>query len=214
MENCPRESGEFRNPQGSGRGGSNAPPTTRDQGRGRGVLRQQRGRGGTISKTIDRPIYTTSARAYVMKGREDPNALKVIVSIFSFYDMEIHALIDTGSTHSYVCTKHLFDKMPSVEQLEYDMHVTSPLGHSVNVNLVYKNCPLVIHDRKFCKDLIALPFREYDLILGMDWSSKHQTIVDYDKKCLVLKCPDQSTMTVQGIRFGTLSNVISTMQAR
>ena len=30
LENCPIESGEFRNPQGSGRGGSNAPLTTHD----------------------------------------------------------------------------------------------------------------------------------------------------------------------------------------
>ena len=69
-----------------------------------------------------------------MKPHEDPDALEVIAGIFSFYDMEIYALIDQGSTHSYVCTKHLFDKMPLLEQLEYDMHVTSPLGHSVNVN--------------------------------------------------------------------------------
>ena len=127
--------------------------------------------------------------------------------------MEIHVLIDPNSTHSYVFTEHLFDKMPSVEQLEYDMHVTSPLGHNVNVNQVYKNCPIVNHDRKFFTDLIALPFCEYDLILGMDWLSKHQAIVDCDKKFVVLKCPDQLTVTVQGIRFGPLSNVISTMQA-
>ena len=63
--------------------------------------------------------------------------------------MEIYTLIDPGSTHSYVCTEHFFDKMPSVEQLEYDMHVTSPLGHSVNVNRLYENYPIVIHERKF-----------------------------------------------------------------
>ena len=128
--------------------------------------------------------------------------------------MEIYALINLGSTHSYVCTEHLFDKMPSVEQLEYDMHVTSPLGHSVNVNRVYKNCPILIHDRTFSADLIALPFREYDLILGMDWLSKHWAIVDCDKKSVVLKCPDQSTVIIHGIKFDPLSNVISTMQAR
>ena len=149
-----------------------------------------------------------------MKSREDPDAPEVIAGIFSLYDMEIHALIDPGSTHSYVCIENLFDKMPSVEQLEHDMHVTSPLGHSVNVNQVYKNCPIVIHDRKFSADPIALPFREYNLILGMDWLSKHWAIVDCDKKSVVLKCPDQSTVTVQGIRFGPLSNVISTTQAR
>ena len=103
-----------------------------------------------------------------MKAHEDLDALEVIACIFSLYDMEIYALIDLGSTHSYVCTKHLFDKMSSVEQLEYNMHVTSPLGHSVNVNRVYKNCLIVIHDRKFSMDLIALFFCEYDLILGMD----------------------------------------------
>ena len=58
----------------------------------------------------------------------------------------MHALIDLGSTHSYVCIEHVFDKMTAVEQLSYDMHVTSLLGHSVNVNRVYKNYPIIIHD--------------------------------------------------------------------
>ena len=55
-----------------------------------------------------------------------------------------------------------------VEPLAYDMHVTSTMGHSVRVNRGYKKCPLVIHDRKFSVDLIALPFHEFELILGMD----------------------------------------------
>ena len=93
-----------------------------------------------------------------MKAREDPNAPEVIAGIFSFYGIKMHALIDPSFTNSYVCIKDLFDKMPSVEQLEYDMHVTDSLGHSVNVNRVYKNCPIIIHDRKFSADLIALPF--------------------------------------------------------
>ena len=177
-------------------------------------MRQQGRRGGTISETVDRLISTTSARAYAMKSREDPDATKVIAGIFSLYDMDIYDLIDRGSTHSYVCTKRLFDKMPLVEQLEYDMHVTNPLGHSINVNRVYKNFPIIIHDRKFIADLIALPFCEYDLILGMDWLSKHRVIVDCDKKSVVLKCPNQSTVTIQGIKVGPLFNVISTMQAR
>ena len=50
------------------------------------------------------------------------------------------------------------DKITSVERLLYDMHVTSLLGQSVKVNRVYKNRPIVIHDREFSTDLIALPF--------------------------------------------------------
>ena len=118
-------------------------------------------------------MLTDPTRAYVMKVREDQDAFEVIAGIFSLHDIEMHALIDSSSTHSYVCIEHALDKITSVERLLYDMHVTSPLGKSVNVNRVYKNCPIVIHDREFSTDLTALPFREFDLILGMDWLSKH-----------------------------------------
>ena len=117
---------------------------------------------------MDRPISTAPAQAYTMKACEDQDDLEVIAGIFSLYDIEMHALINLGSTHLYICTEHVFDRIPSIEQLPYDMHVTSPLGHSVDVNRVYKNCPIVINDREFPVDLIALPFHEFDLILGMD----------------------------------------------
>ena len=95
--------------------------------------------------------------------------------------------------------------MPSVEPLAYDMLVTSPLGHSIRVNRVYKNCPLMVHDREFSIDLIALPFHEFDLILGMDWLSKHRATVDCDKKTILLKCSNLSE--VNCIRYPIWINV-------
>ena len=74
--------------------------------------------------------------------------------------------------------------MSLVEPLTYDMLITSPLGHSVRVNRVYKDCPLMVHDREFSVDMITLPFHEFDLILGMDSLSKHRAIVDCDKKTI------------------------------
>ena len=79
---------------------------------------------------------------------------------------------------------------------------------------MYKNCPIVIHDREFSVDLIALPFHEFDLILGMDWLSKHQAIIDCDKKTVVLRCSGQSELIVHGVRSGLMSNVILAMQVR
>ena len=139
------------------------------------------------------------ARAYAMKAREDQDAPKVIASIFSLYNFEMHALIDPGSTHSYVCMEHVFDKVPVMEKLAYDMHVTSPLGHSISVNSVYRNCPIVIQAREFLADLTTLPFREFDLILGMDWLTKHRAIVDCGQKTVVLRCSDQSEVIIQGL---------------
>ena len=155
---CPRESGVNKSQQGSGRGRFAAPPSNRDQGRGCSGPSQYRGRGGIVSETMDHPMPTTPARAYPMKAREDQDAPKVIAGIFSLFDIEMYALIDPGSTHSYVCIEHVFDKIPTVEQLAYDMHVTSPLGHSINVNIVYRNYPIVIQARRFLADLIPFPF--------------------------------------------------------
>ena len=79
---------------------------------------------------------------------------------------------------------------------------------------MYKNCPLTVHDREFLVELIVLPFHEFDLILGMDWLSKHRAIVDCDKKIVLLKCSDMSKVTVHGIQSKAVSNVISAMQAQ
>ena len=78
---------------------------------------------------------------------------------------------------------------------------------------MYKNHPLMVHDREFSVDLIALSFHEFDLILGMDWLSKHLAIVDCDKKTILLQCSDLSEVTVHGIRSDLVSNVISAKQA-
>ena len=149
-----------------------------------------------------------------MRAREDQDTPGFIAGNFTLSDTEMHALVDPSSTHSYMCIKQLSYKLSSVKPLAYDMHVTSPLGHSVRVNRVYKNCPLMIHDREFSVDLIAFPFHEFDLIFGMDWLSKYRAIVDCDKRTVVLKCSDLPEVTIHGIPSGSVSNVISSMQAQ
>ena len=207
MENCPKESRDNRNPQSNSRGRSATSPSTRDRGKGLGVQSQHR---GIVSETVDRLMPLALTQAYAMKARGDQDAPEVIADIISLYGIEMHALI----TYSYVCIEHVFDKMIAMEQLSYDMDVTSPLGHNVNVNRVYKNCPIIIHDREFSANLIALPFREFDFILGMDWLSKHRSIIDCEKIIAVLRCSDQFEVIVHGVRFCPMSNVILAMQAR
>ena len=71
MENCPNESRDNRNPQSNNKGRYVAPPSTRARGKGHSGPSQHRGRGDTISETVDRPIPTAPARAYAMKACED-----------------------------------------------------------------------------------------------------------------------------------------------
>ena len=66
-----------------------------------------------------------------MKFVEDKDAPDVIVSNFNIFDTIVHALIDPGSTYSYVCTF-----IPSVgslpkSEIEHDILVTNLIWHNV-----------------------------------------------------------------------------------
>ena len=51
--------------------------------------------------------------------------------------------------------------------------MTNPLEHSVIMNRVYRDCPIRIRKYEFSGDLIELSFKEFDVILGMEWLSRH-----------------------------------------
>ena len=56
-----------------------------------------------------------------MRAREDPDLLGVIAGTFTLFDINLYALIDSGSTHSYICMEQMSDKLPLVELLAYDL---------------------------------------------------------------------------------------------
>ena len=165
------------------------------------------------TQTLGRQDGRALARAYSMKAVEDTDAPDVIAGNFQIFDT-VHALIDPGSTHSYICTDiPNLGKLPRSET-EYDILVTNPLGHSVIVNRVYRDCPIKIQEYQFLGDLIELSFREFDVILGMDWLSRHRAIVDCKMKRVNLRTPDEDEVTFIGERSNHLSNVISAATTR
>ena len=76
------------------------------------------------------------AKAYAMKAVEDTDAPDVIVGNFTIFNTIMHALIDPGSTHSYICTNILSLGNLTRSETEYDILVMNSLGHSVIVNKV------------------------------------------------------------------------------
>ena len=149
-----------------------------------------------------------------MKAVKDKDGPDVIVGHFNIFDTLVHALIDPRSTHCYVCTS-----IPSLGSLlksetEYDILVTNLLGHSVIVNRVYRGCPIKIREYEFSGDLIELSFREFDVILGMDWLSYHQVVVDCRMKRVTLRTSSGEGVTFISERSNHHSNVISAATTR
>ncbi|KAK8987271.1 hypothetical protein V6N11_027027 [Hibiscus sabdariffa] len=123
------------------------------------------------------------------------------------------ALLDNGSTHSYISSTASRDLQIPVEPTEKALIVMSPVGQSVIVDKVYRRCPLMVQDEIFPADLTELPLEEFDLILGMDWLFEHRVTLDYESKIATLKTPDDRSVILVGERRGYLSNVVSILTA-
>ena len=132
MRDCPnRGGGGMAQPTGSVFGSSSsvrAPAQGFQQSTGRG-----RGRGSVPSSS------GAQNRTYALIGRQDlessPDVVTGILSVFSY---DVYALIDPGSTLSYV-TPFVANKFGiEPELISKPLAVSTPIGDSVIARMVYK----------------------------------------------------------------------------
>ena len=90
----------------------------------------------------------------------------------------------------------------------------SPLRVEGGQGRVYRDCPIKIREYEFLGDLIVLSFKEFVVILGMDWLSRHQVMVDCRMKSVTLRTPNEDEVTFIGERSNHFSNVISAATTR
>ncbi|KAK5773358.1 hypothetical protein PVK06_049664 [Gossypium arboreum] len=146
-------------------GGRSSDTTTRGR-----PLRNAGGRGGNQRGTTDTAVRSETrapARAYAIRAREEASSPDVITGTFTLYSTSVLALIDPGSTHSYVCETLASSKTLPVESTEFVIRVSNPLGRYVLVDKVCKKCPLIIQGSCFPADLMLLPFDKFDVILAI-----------------------------------------------
>ncbi|KAK8703726.1 hypothetical protein V6N13_047372 [Hibiscus sabdariffa] len=169
--------------------------------------RPQQSRGPVLSEARQ------PALVYATRRRDDRDEPDVIAGTFTIYSVPYFALLDNGSTHSYISSTASRDLQIPVEPTEKAVTVMSPVGQSVIVDMVYRRCPLMVQDEIFPADLMELPLEEFDLILGMDWLFEHRVTLDCESKIATLKTPDDRSVILVGERRGYLSNVVTVLTA-
>ncbi|XP_070049959.1 uncharacterized protein [Nicotiana tomentosiformis] len=133
------------------------PQSTQGRGRGRG--------GGDTSGSSG-----GQNRFYALTGRQDSEASPdVVTCILTIHSHAIYALMDPGSTFSYI-TPFIAGKLDMrSELLPQPVEVATPVGDSIVDNHVYRDCTVLINDRPTSVDLVELVMLDFDVIMGMDW---------------------------------------------
>ena len=148
-----------------------------------------------------------------MTHQEAAAALDVIIGKILLFNKEVHALIDPGSTHSFItsATASCLHQKPGV--LGKDLAVSTPLGKCVIVQTVYRDCSLQINLVEFLADLIVFPLLELDVILGMDWLTRHRAIVNCYTKEVIFEVHGQDKVIFCGERQAVPGCLVSAMTA-
>ncbi|XP_016738003.1 uncharacterized protein [Gossypium hirsutum] len=122
-------------------------------------------------------------------------------------------IIDIRSIQSYIACTVSKTLGILVESTMSEVTVLSLLEQSVKVNKLFREVLLEIQGVIFLVDLMELPFREFDLILEMDWLVKHRVSLDCATKRMVLRTVEDGKVVVIRERQNYLLNVISALRA-
>ena len=187
---------------GSGRGGSTAPGRGRDRGAG--------GRGSTPIGQIQSGTRT-QARVFTVTRQEADASPDVITGMILVYDHDADALVDLGATHSFILIPFTERHQIEFQLIDGCMVVSVPNGDIMISERIVPGSRLVIQNKDFPADLIVLGIHDFDIVLGMDWLSKHRATLDCYKKEVRLVWPEELGVIFRGIKREIAPSLINAM---
>jgi hypothetical protein len=121
-----------------------------------------------------------------MNVEEAQEATDVVLGMFPVNSVPARVLFDSGASHSFV-TQLFIDKSGlQPTPLKNTMSVQIP-GSITKASWTCLAVPIEIHGISFLASLIVLGTKGLEVVLGMDWMSQHQGIIDCAKKTITMR---------------------------
>ncbi|GAV66987.1 RVP_2 domain-containing protein [Cephalotus follicularis] len=120
--------------------------------------------------------------------------------------------MDSGASHSFISARFASCLDVTPDCLSYTLDVSRSTGTSMYTDSVYRSCEMSMGGIPLYADLIILPIREFDVILGMDWLSAHRARMDCYHKTVDFRLPDGTTFLFKGDK-GFSTPIISFIRA-
>jgi hypothetical protein len=105
-------------------------------------------------------------------------------------DYQMHVLFDSDGTHSFIANKNVAKLSKETKRVEKGFIIGTPLGETVETDVVFEGVGININGCELEADLIPLELSDFDKILGMNWLGKNKARLDCFTK----------TVTFQGLR--------------
>jgi hypothetical protein len=146
-------------------------------------------RGANFVPVVARQNYVRGKVNHIIVD-EAQEALDVVIGTFFINDTSTVVMFDYGASHSFISAAYVEKHNLPIALLRCQMIFSSPGGDMPTRQL----CPKVnlkIRAVDFVANVIVLESNGIDVILGMDWLSKHKVLIDCTKKSVKLSTPDR-----------------------
>ncbi|KAL6323506.1 hypothetical protein AAG906_039083 [Vitis piasezkii] len=154
----------------------------------------------------DRQKPKAQERVFAMTHRDAQATSDVVTSTLRIHTLFSRALIDPGSTHSFV-----FISFPGflgmlIDNMDFDLFVATPLGDFVVVNKILRDFCAMIGYREMTVDLVLLELQDFDVILGIDSLASYLASADCFGKRVIFegKHVDKPLRMISALRASSL----------
>ncbi|KAI3828867.1 hypothetical protein L1987_02977 [Smallanthus sonchifolius] len=137
-------------------------------------------------------------RAFNINANEAQANTDVVNGTFLMNNRYASILFDTGADKSFVSLDFEPLLAKTRTKLEKTFTVEVADGNTVTIDTIIYDCSLELNKHTFPINLVPMPLRSFDVIIGMDWLSKHHAEVMCFEKCIRIPLPSGETLTVLG----------------
>jgi hypothetical protein len=163
--------------------------------------------GGQVKK------QRVQGRVFALTQSDAEATPTVVTGTLVVLDRDARVLIDTGSTHSFISTHFACQINKIAEPLDFCLSVATPIGDNILTDKVFRSSNVRVGDRNLVIDLVHLDFRDFDVILGMDWLATYHAIVDCFNKTITFRIPGDPEFYFKGDRIMVPPCIISALEA-
>nr|CAH66252.1 OSIGBa0139I12.1 [Oryza sativa] len=139
-------------------------------------------------------VPAPKARVNHVAAAEAQNAPDVVLGTFSVNSIPATMLFDSGATHSFLSKSFASNHGMEVISLGRPLLVNTP-GNQVFSTQYCPSATIEIEEVPFPSSLILLESKDLDVILGMDWLSRHRGIIDCANRKVTLTSSNGETVS-------------------
>jgi hypothetical protein len=120
---------------------------------------------------------------------ELPEGAPIMTGTFSINHQPMIILFDSGATHSFISPKCGTKIGLDIYPTNGAYMITTPAG-KISSNQIYRKVPIQLGSHLIKTDLLLLDLEGMDVLLGMDWMTRHRVSLDISSRAVEIDSPD------------------------